>query len=168
MSITIMIENGREYVGSNMPEAIETETFDCQCIDFTDDGKPEADCFSCQGKGIVSFTQYPFEVNLANANFRTTFSALGLPTDDCGTIAPHAILKAINRTPIALMTREEGQSHQYIGLVDCLKKKAEDDTSTGPTMIFCGISQDQAQSYQTRLTAIALEAERREENLYWC
>jgi hypothetical protein len=168
MSITIMIENGREYVDANMPEAIETETFDCQCADFSDDGKPESGCWECKGTGTVSFTHYPFEVNLANANFRTTFSALGLPTDDCGTIAPHAILKAINRTPLALMTREDGQSPQSIGLVDCIKKKSEDDTSAGPKMFFCGISQDQAQSYQTRLAALAMEAERREENLYWC
>jgi len=160
MSVTISIQNNRSYVDENCPDRISYTTFKCECDMST--GNPDPDCWECHGKGEITFSDYPFEMNLANANFHTLFSALGLSTDYCGTVAPQAVLKALNRTPLALIVREDRE--EPIGIVDCLRKKAKNE---GCEVVYFGISLDRAQSYQTRLAAIALEAERREESVTW-
>ena len=151
MSITIMIENNEKYIDNNAPELIETETYDCQCVDFSEDGKPVSTCYECKGKGIISFTHYPFELNVANANFSTLWNSLGLEHDYCGEIDPRVVLKAINRTPVALIERQI----------------TEDNEEGKVHIINCGIHTKQAQRYITALTEICEEAEKREEKVYW-
>jgi len=151
MSITIMINDNQKYIDNNSPELIHTQTFDCQCVDFSEDGKPVSSCFECKGKGTISFTNYPFEMNLANGNFRTLWNSLGLNFDYCGEIDPRTILKAINRTPVSLVERQT----------------TEDNEEGKVHIIHCGIDTEQAGWYFTTLTEICEEAEKREEKVYW-
>jgi len=152
MSITFMINDNEEYLKANAPHLIEEEVFTCQCVDHSEDGKPWADCFTCSGKGSVSFTRYPFELNLANANFRTLMNSLGLSDDDCGELDPRTILKAISRTPARLIERQtrvvSNPNHAQV--------------------IECGIGKEQAERYMVNLVKIVEEAEKREEQVYWC
>lgn len=164
MSITITIANNRGYVQENAPDSISRERYTCQCVGYGFEGGAIADCHDCEGTGVVTFTNYPFEMNLANVNCSTLFNALGLDFDYCGEIDPRNILKAINRTPLALIVRDDRQ--EPIGLVDCIKSGAK-DSAKGCQVYYGGITKDQAASYQTRLAAIALEAERREDKITW-
>jgi len=152
MSVTFYINNNDKYVDENCPEKIIKETDDCQCVDFSDNGKPVSTCFTCKGKGTISITYYPYEMNIANGNFYTLMNALGLDDECYGEIDPRTLLKAINRTPTSLIERHTTQSGGN-GKV---------------TMISCGIAPEQAQGYIDTLKEIAIEAEKREEKIYWC
>lgn len=150
MSITVSIDNNVSYVDSTCPDLVQYEDFPCQCADFSEDGQGNPDCWECKGAGIVRFSQYPFEINMANANFRTTFAALGLDTDDYGEMDPRVLLKALDRTPAALMLRED-----------------QEESGSGPHLYSFGIHPGQADRYQRELRTLAQEAERREEKVVW-
>jgi len=151
MSITFAIDNGSDYIRNNKPEMIEVERYDCQCVDFSENGKAEPDCRECKGSGEVKFDIFPFEMNVANGNAQTVMNSLGLDFDYCGEINPHRLLKAIQRTPVELACRQG----------------STDKGDRGCTIIRMGIDIKQANSYLTRLTAIAEEACKREEQVIW-
>jgi hypothetical protein len=151
MSITFTINDNENYVNNNCPELVHREDYSCQCVDFAENGEAYPTCSLCDGIGSIAYEQYPFELNIANANARTLINALGLTFDYCGEIDPRTILKAVKRTPAALIEREGYESH----------------TEGEPHMIAFGIHEDQAQSYLDRLAYIAQEAEKREEKIYW-
>jgi len=138
MSITITIDNNRPYC---LDRDLQTyTTFDCDC-----EGE-NPDCPYCKGTGRESFEQLPFELNLANANFRTLANALGLDDDDYGETDGRVLLKALQRTPTELVLRETVESGNSY---------------------FAGIQGEQASRYFTALTEIANEAIRREEKVIW-
>ena len=145
MSVTILIANSKKYIDQNHPEMIKVETYDCQCAYG---GTPEDDCWECKGSGIVKFENYPYEMNLANGNFRTLWNSLGFSTEEglYGVMRPQAILKALKRTPYELIERES---------------KQEGNVHTG------GIHTGQAMRYLEVLEVIAREAEKREEVIIW-
>lgn len=151
MSITISIDNNTQYVDNNCPDLIQVDVYRCQCAEFADDGKATPDCWECRGTGEIRFKNYPYELNMANANFRTTFAALGLTTEDYGELDARVILKALARTPTDLILRGE----------------SEESNQNGPTMYFAGIHEGQANRYQEEIRRIAMEAERREEKVTW-
>jgi len=151
MSITITIENNRAYVLRNAHSAIRLTTHTCPCVDFSENGKATPDCPDCHGTGAVTFESYPFELNLANANFRTLFNALGLPDEDYGELDSRIISRAVRKTPAALYQRA----------------RREETGERGCHLIDLGIRSDQAKRYQDALLALALEAERREEKIIW-
>jgi len=151
MSVTITIENNEKYIDENKPELIETEIYDCQCVDFSEDGNPVSTCSTCRGEGTVSFTNYPYEFNIANGNFSTLWNSLGFDFDYCGELDPRTILKAIKRTPVALIE----------------KQTTEDNEEGKAHIINCGIDTEQANYYLIELVRICAEAEKREEKVYW-
>jgi len=151
MSITFSIDNGVNYVDANCPELIDRQTEPCLCLDYSDNNTPATNCHYCKGSGEYLFEQYPFEMNLANGNAATLMNALGLEFDYCGDIEPRRLIKAITRTPAALIQRQT-----VSGTGD-----------KGAKIIHCGIVEEQADSYLSRLLKIAQEAEKREEKVWW-
>ena len=79
MSVTLYIENNRQYVDENCPEQIEEIVYDTPGYDLFIDRR------------------YPFEMNLANGNFFALWSALDLEADYCGEIHPNLVLGALKR-----------------------------------------------------------------------
>lgn len=138
MSVTITIVHNRQH-------AIDTgsmlyEEFDCQC-------EGGHGCSECGGTGKVRFERLRFEMNVANGNFDTLWSALGLDlADRCGSMDGRVLQAAVRCADEALIVREGTREQNYID---------------------CGIGQGQAASYLARLMEIAVEAERREELVVW-
>jgi hypothetical protein len=100
MSITIMINNGEQYIEQNHPELIEVDRYDDE--DY----------------GVAEFKRYPFEMQVANANHSMLWNALGLEWDYCGHIHPMELLKALDGVNPALMERSvrvDG-SHYFCGV----------------------------------------------------
>ena len=127
MSITIYIRNGDEYIDQNHPELIEVDRYD-------------------HYDEIVEFKNYPFEMNVSNANHSMLWNALGLEWDYCGSILPVQLLKALDRVNPALMERSVRVDGNHY---------------------FCGVDAAQVESYVTRLRVIAMEAAKREEEIVW-
>jgi hypothetical protein len=136
MSVTVHIANDTD-------KSV-VERYDCQRCSY--DGKVSPDCPECQGKGEVVFTSSQWALNMANCNFATIFSALGLYTDCCGEVDPRVLLKAIDAYVPGLAVRE---------------------TVVAGNMISCGLD-EAAVSYRfSGLRKIAEEAARREEKVFW-
>lgn len=143
MSITITINNNEKYVRENKPEEIEKRKIECYCVWH---GQVDPTCPKCKGKGWDFYAFYPYEMNLANANFATLWNSLGLESKPWGELNPQVALKALARTPTALLVREN---------------RFED------RVYHCGIHEDQANRYFASLKKIADEAEKREEKIIW-
>lgn len=149
MSVTITIANNRKHTIDN--GAMQYDEYDCQRCEF--DGK-NPECRECKpygGNGKVRFERLPFEMNVANGNFAMLWNALALPFDYCGSIDARQVLPVVNATTPELLIR------------------ATDDSGSdgGVRVIRCGVGYEQAESYLTRLKAIAEEAARREEPIVW-
>ena len=96
---------------------------------------------------VEEFKIYPFEMNVSNSNHSMIWNALGLEWDYSGSIHPVKLLKSLDSIHPDFMVREtrsEGNHH------------------------FIGVDLDRVNSYLTRLREIALEAAKREEEIYWC
>jgi hypothetical protein len=121
------------------------------------------DCDFCEGKGCshyhcengkVIFRSSKWEVNMANGNFVTLMSALGInPGNEngCGAIDGRTLLDAINRFRPELAVRSTTEEH----------------TEGGALFINCGIDSDYVTRRITKLREIATEAARREEMIVW-
>ncbi len=147
MSVTITIENNRDH--AREAELVELEIYECQCLDLGDD--PAVDCPACRGAGVCSVEHLPFELNLANGNFVTFFSALGLAADHAGELDGRVVAEALASFAPELAIR---------GATD---EKVDD----GPRVITAGTTERQVDRYVVELAAIASEAERREERVVW-
>lgn len=153
MSVTITIEGNNDYCKAR--GMIGSRSYDCQCVDFAEDGRPDPHCFSCKGFGSVVFEERPFEMNVANGNFRTLFSTLALPFDEeclSGHLDARTINAAIRSAAVELLERET----------------RDEQKPGGPRVIHCGIDREQATHYLIALKEIADEAERRESAVVWC
>jgi hypothetical protein len=130
MSVTITISNNKKYVDQNCSEKINIIVY------------PEDDFYP-------KFTEknYPFEMNMANGNFHTVMSALGLDMDYVGSMDARILYNALKKTHPEMFERITRQD----GIVT-----------------FCGIGINQAESYHYRLYEICEEAIKREEKLVWC
>lgn len=94
MSITVTIENNREYVKANCPELIEVETYDCN-------------------DEVRTIEYLPFELNMANGNFGDVFRSIGLAlTEDTfwyGNMSAAEFRKHLNQLKPAKLTSEAEQ-----------------------------------------------------------
>lgn len=144
MSVTITISNNRQHSLEN--KTIEYVEYECQRCSFYGIKK---DCHECGGNGKVRFEMLPFEMNLANANFSMLWNSLALPFDWSGSIDPKLVLPVIASTPTELLQRET-----QVTKGNCV-------------VISFGVDHDQAESYLTRLKAIAEEADRRKQPIVW-
>jgi hypothetical protein len=151
MSVTVHIANDTD-------KSV-VERYDCQRCSY--DGKVSPDCPECQGKGEVVFTSSKWQINLANGNFHTVFSALGLSTECYGEIDGRTLAKAIKAYIPGLAERAEVQERCGALL------PGKGDEREGALHIFCGLSGDQVDARLARLLEIAEEAARREEKVIW-
>jgi hypothetical protein len=107
-------------------------------------------CTRCDGKGTTTNRSSRFELNVANANAGLILAALGLENLDAeswgGCVNANRLLSRIAATTPALLIRA---SHQ--------------DGNT----FACGVEPERAQRYLERLTMIATEAARLEEDVVW-
>ena len=129
MSVTITIANNSEYVKKNCPELIKFEEY-------------PADEFYPAAK----FEYLPFEMNMANGNFQTVFSALGLNTEYCGSMDGRKLQNAIRSFNPELAIRA---------------------TNISKNIIEIGIDEDRITYYTESLLEIADEAIKREEMVCW-
>ena len=147
MSVTITIENNRDHAREN--ELVELEVYECQCLDLGPD--PAPDCPTCRGAGVCSVEHLPFELNLANGNFVTFFSALGLAVDHAGELDGRAVAAALASFSPEL----------------AIRGARDEKVDGGPRVITAGTTDRQVDRYVVELAAIAGEAERREEKVVW-
>jgi len=102
------------------------------------------------------FRYSKYNMNVANANFLTIWSALGFEVIYEGEMHPLCLLKALNRVPPELVTR------------DGIGENPLKDIFAGCKNVYWGgIDLDRAKRYIERLTEIANEALRREEMIVW-
>lgn len=143
MSVTVSIENNRDYCKAH--HLIQITQEDCFCAYKAGEAQP--DCPDCNGTGKEMVSTVPFEMNLANANFSTFWSALGLDIEDwSGFLDARIVLERLKSFDEALALRAGGVD----GIV-----------------IESGLDAERVASYVEKLTGIAREAERREEKIFW-
>lgn len=103
------------------------------------------------------FRSSKFNLNMTTASFRIVWSALGFTLatdgDDHGTMHPLKLVNALKNL------RPE--------LLICGGNIMDDVLGLGGTQVHFGIHKERAERYITRLTEIANEALRREENIVW-
>ena len=145
MSVTITIKNNRKYCQEKLM-VVKTQ-LPCQCAGYENGMRTTGDenCEECKGEGFTMMDVYPFELNLANANFETLWRVLGLD-QTAPMLDPRRILKALKKTS--------------------LSKIIKGGVRDGNT-IYCGISPEQAARYKVKLTELCEEASRREEKVIW-
>jgi len=109
------------------------------------------------------FRYSKYNMNVANANFHTIWSALGFDTpengDYCGKMHPLKMLTALKSVSPDLMTRSHiGENPLKDIFID----------ANMPNLIYWGgVDKERAKRYIERLTEIANEALRREEMIVW-
>ena len=161
MSVTISVENNIRYCKENGLANVRTEP--CLCVE--DGREVNQNCHYCNGTGRWEETIYPFEMNLANANFGTLWSALGLARGDgedyCGSIEPGLVADALARLDPMLLRR--ATRHYLPGS----EKPADALFQGGYEAYDFGIGADQAEGYVRTLTAIVAEAQRRKALISW-
>jgi hypothetical protein len=95
------------------------------------------------------------ELNVANGNFVTLFSALGFSADECwGEIEPVELIEALHRTPWEWCLRQE-------------QVKAYSQETGEPNWICAGINPERAMRYWKTLEQIACEANRLQCRVEW-
>lgn len=148
MSVTITIADNRQYcTANNLGRTVREEC----CTDH------DVLCPCCHGHGFVEYVELPFELNLANGNFATLAAALGVFDDDngqveyCGAVDGRRLLTALRSLDPALVLRAPAAEY--------------DD---GRLRVFHGgLTREQVARYIAELSAIAAEAERREQPIVW-
>ncbi len=152
MSVTFTIADNERYCRENFPERIVSVAYECLCCDSSMDIAPTPGCPHCRGSGICGVETFPYELNVANGNFRTLMAALGMEAESgFGDCQPRELLQAVTATSAGWIVREER--------VESLPEQAQ--------AIYCGIDQEQAERYLEALAEIAREAERREQPVIW-
>lgn len=166
MTVTITIMCNSEYIDKYRPELVKVVPEHCQCFDPS--LGPDPDCPMCGGTGVDPIIGpeskwYPFEMNIASANFITLWSALGLEVDKedpCGHCDGRQIIDALERVMPELMVRT---NH-----VEVTHKVTPDGSAEHINTFTFGIDLIKAQRYIKDLREIAEEAIKREEPVYWC
>ena len=152
MSVTIFPAGNGEFCEAN--NLVAYNEYECQCVDFLEHFPADGPkCRACGGSGKIQFPYHPFEMNLANGNFRTFWSSLGLDTGEYlgGGIHPQEVLNALNSYDPALGIRAEQRS----------------TGAGGCRVINCGVDLDRVNDYVTGLREIAEEALRRGVDIVW-
>lgn len=152
MMIKITIRDNLSYCQEHRRMSVQTE--DClfcesECGVFRGDPEfqPDPDCLYCGGSGVEKFEHEPFILNLAEQNFNTVWSALGLDSPESGQMYPHLVQQALQSLDPAMLLRE---------------------SRVGPGVFHDhGINQVRADWYLENLEQIVGEASRREEVLIW-
>lgn len=139
MSITITIANNEKYLRENAPESITREY-----LDPNDEYDAEAIRCGYYPNGYREY--FPFEMNLANANFSDLWEALGLDFDYSGQIDADIVLAALNKFSA--------------------KKLVSNGYEDG-IVFFGGRSTQQVANYYWNLNKIAREAKARGEQIIW-
>lgn len=152
MSVTIMPGQNMSYCDEH--NLVNYTEYDCQTCSFEGVKETCSECSTYPGPaGKVRFPDYPYELNVANGNFRTLWASLALEPGEylSGFMPPATLRQALDNFDPALMERattiEEG--------------------STGIRLINCGVTLDQANYYYHRLLEIVTEAERRGVDIVW-
>jgi len=91
------------------------------------------------------------ELNMANSNFSTLWSALGFEFDWCGALCPDIVLAALRRFDPDLAVRET-RIHKHDGFC---------------TMVACGLDENQIQRYRSCLSVICDEAKKSGNMVGW-
>lgn len=149
MSVTITISNNHKYVEEHCPESIIWDTDDtCLCVI----DEPHKDCHICNGTGKLPYKygNYPFELNIANRNFETLWSALDIDTNDTD-IHPMKLITSVKKLIPELVERKQGW-HNGKSLANTFDR---------------GVDSEQVSRYINELTTIANEALRREDQIVW-
>ena len=145
MSVTIEIENGREWAKQhNFVERVEEPCGDmCSKLD---------DCVFCSGTGIYVEEIYPFEMNLSNANFFRFMRGLGFKEPEyAGELDGRVLIK-----------RLQGLMPEKV-----VRKSVKETGVNGATLITGALSEDLVALFVQRLSSICEEAQRREELVIW-
>lgn len=152
MSVTFSPAGNMDYCDTN--KLTGETSYDCQCVDFYAPG-PDAKCRTCEGKGKVTFPDYPFEANLSNGNAMDVLRMFGIEPHYEGEATAEqflggiAFVRAMNATghePLVKPTTREGGRVQ---------------------VIHCGRTPDQVERYLIEFEKIAMEAARRKVLVVW-
>jgi len=143
MSVTITIENNRQYCLAN--GLADERSYDCDCCDGCD----------CCDDGRITYLVFPWDLNIANGNFAPLWRALGFALDANDDWAGHTdgrvLAAALERVTAAQLARPESIS----------------TGAKGAMFYDVGLSVERIERYLTALRQIANEAERRESPVVW-
>ena len=114
---------------------------ECMCVEFGDE-----ECGYCENTRVNIIRVYPFDMNMANANFSTFWNALGLEFDYCGEIEVDEVIRALSFLDEKLLLRANYVDGNFYSF---------------------GIDKVQAQRYINSLREIAGEAKRRNVKICW-
>ena len=110
MSITITIQNNREYCHENT--LVKHVTEECSCTEGFEGQKvqPDPACPYCRGHGATSEKRYLYDLNIAQGNFAALWRSLGLTLreDLWGHIDGRTLLRVL-AVPVERLTRPESQ-----------------------------------------------------------
>ena len=159
MSVTITIKDNESWAKDN--GQFNVEEIECLCV--SPEGVASQTCSYCDGSGKMNCPDLPFELNLANANFKTLWSSLGLDVDkeECD---PQAILDALDITPVEAIVRVPDMKSDTEDFIDTVQKMLGVE---GVVVHSCGLVLEQAQRYIDELLPIAHEAKRRGKPIVW-
>jgi hypothetical protein len=121
----------------------------CFCSDDGTSQSADPICPFCKGRGGSYRESFPFVLNLANANFRTLWSALGIDPNEeelTGSIDARNLLKALARFA---------------------PERAVRATRSTSSAVYCGLSWPAVEMRISAISEIADEAARREEPVTW-
>lgn len=110
------------------------------------------DCVFCHGTGTYTYEIFPFERNMANANFVRFMKACGVEVVEyCGAMDGRRFMRILDRLDRSKARRQPRQ----------------ETTENGATIYEAGMEDDLIDSYLSDLCDIAAEAEAREERVTW-
>jgi hypothetical protein len=137
MSITLFIENDTD-------KSV-VESYDCDWCD-------SKGCSRCEN-GKINFRSSKWEMNMANGNFSTLMSALGIDLggEYCGAFDARILLAALDRFIPTL----------------AIRGASEERTDAGALIIDCGTSLEYVIRRTNQMREIATEAAKREEKIVW-
>jgi hypothetical protein len=150
MSVTVTLEHNHAWCRNHAPGKVVKRSLICDCGGSETPGVASG-CVLCYGSRRLEFEVFPWEINLANANFRTLWSALGFDADEDGSLPAYSVLNALASTSEELCCRA-----------------GEDLSVPGQcrTVVF-GLSLQQAQRYWVAVREIAEEGLRRGVRVVW-
>ena len=160
MSVTITIKNNHQYCKTH--NLVTKSQLPCQCAGYENGLRTLGDeaCSECGGEGYTQIDEYPFELNIANANFKTLWNALGL---EC-----RAAEMGFLGATVVESSDGEIDSRRILKALKCFSGELlVRGTVTNANHIYCGINPEQAARYIFELGKIAMEAARREEKIVW-
>lgn len=156
------------------PEApqIVTATYSCECVDFSENGEVQEDCFECGGEGEVHFYGTATEINVSNSNGFELLEVLGLPQDYYGQVRGSDELATVVRRITKILNSDiddegiessvqEGET-KIVTDADGLQR-----VTKGATLIACGRAPGYIRSRLEQFRTLFLEAVQNDWDVVW-